>query len=176
MQRTSWLALSYNVPAEPSKVRVYVWRKLKEMGAEPLRQGMAVLPNTAANMQQFRLLAQKLRQMGGESLIVEMRFVDLADEREMTARFQKQMEQEYHELKVDCAAVLGTLKNTGLMITQQEGDRLRRMVKKYRRARDRDFFQSGAAHEIEAGLNELIDGVREVAADFGKQLRGLLDG
>ena len=39
MQRTIWLALSYNVPINPSKVRVYVWRKLKEFGAEYLRQG-----------------------------------------------------------------------------------------------------------------------------------------
>ena len=29
-----WLALGYSVPINPSKNRVYVWRKLKEYGAE----------------------------------------------------------------------------------------------------------------------------------------------
>lgn len=176
MQRVSWLAMSYNVPVEPSRVRVYVWRKLKELGAEYLRQGIAVMPNTAANLQQMRILAQKLRQMGGDASIVEMRFIDAADEREMTVRFQRQVEQEYQELLSDCVSAIGRLKGSRILPSAQEGERLRRMVKKYRRAKERDYFQSGAAGEIEEGLNELIESVREVAADFGKQLRGLLDG
>lgn len=65
MPRTVWLALSYNVPINPSKARVYVWRKLKEIGAEYFKQGVALLPNTAQSMQQFSALAQKIRQLGG---------------------------------------------------------------------------------------------------------------
>ena len=86
MPRTVWLALSYNVPINPSKARVYVWRKLKEIGAEYFKQGVALLPNTAQSMQQFSALAQKIRQLGGEASIVELRFTcllytsDAADE------------------------------------------------------------------------------------------------
>lgn len=76
MPKISWLALSYNLPKDPSKARVYTWRKLKEYGAEYLRQGIAVLPNTAISFQQFTALAQKIRQMGGEATLVEMRFLD----------------------------------------------------------------------------------------------------
>ena len=41
-----WIALGYNVPIEPSRNRVYVWRKLKEFGAEYFRPGVAILANT----------------------------------------------------------------------------------------------------------------------------------
>ena len=38
-ERVKWMGLGYNLPVNPSKNRVYVWRKLKEFGAEYLRQG-----------------------------------------------------------------------------------------------------------------------------------------
>ena len=44
MQPISWLGLGYNVPVNPSKNRVYVWRKLKEFGASYFKQGVAILP------------------------------------------------------------------------------------------------------------------------------------
>ena len=41
-EQLRWLALGYSVPVNPSKNRVYVWRKLKEYGAEYFKQGVAV--------------------------------------------------------------------------------------------------------------------------------------
>lgn len=175
MQRTAWLALSYNVPINPSKARVYVWRKLKEIGAEYFKQGMALLPNSAQSMQQFAVLSQKIRQMGGEACIVELRFTDSADEQQMTARFKKQIEDEYKELLSDCTNALRELALPGQAISQQENDHIKQMIKRFRKTRSRDYFKAGAANEIEEGINEIIDSVREVAADFSKQLRTLME-
>ena len=176
MQKTVWLALSYNVPINPSKIRVYVWRKLKEIGAEYFKQGMALLPNSAQSMQQFAVLAKKIRELGGEACIVELRFTDPADESMMTARFKKQAEEEYSQLLADCADALRRLRNPELLFSTKEGEQLRSVVKRYRKARSRDYFQAGASGEIEAGINEIIDSVRGVAADLGKQLRQLMEG
>ena len=74
MQRTPWLALSYTVPINPSKARVYVWRKLREFGAEYLKQSVAVLPNTAQNLENLTKLSQRIRQQGGEASLLELRF------------------------------------------------------------------------------------------------------
>ena len=175
MQRTVWLAISYNVPIKPSKARVYVWRKLKEIGSEYFKQGVALLPNTAQSMQQFTALAQKIRQMGGEASIVELRFTDPDDELQMTARFKKQVDDEYTELLADCANVLLMLKRPNQPLTAEETEKIRQVVKRYRKTHSRDFFKASAAGEIEAGINEIIDSVRGVAADFGKQLRRLMD-
>ena len=59
--KTEWLALDYSLPANPSRARVYVWRRLKSLGAQQLRPGMAVLPNTRENAVQFEALAEKVR-------------------------------------------------------------------------------------------------------------------
>ena len=40
--RRVWLGITYTVPAKPSKARVYIWRKLKELGAE-YYHGMAMV-------------------------------------------------------------------------------------------------------------------------------------
>lgn len=175
MPRTVWLALSYNVPINPSKARVYVWRKLKEIGAEYFKQGVALLPNTAQSMQQFSALAQKIRQLGGEASIVELRFTDPNDEAQMTARFKKQVDDEYTELLADCANVLLLLKRPEQPLTAQETERIRQMVKRYRKTRSRDFFKAAEAKEIEEGINEIIDGVKGIASDLGKQLRRMMD-
>lgn len=177
MARISWLALSYNLPINPSKARVYTWRKLREFGAEYLRQGVAVLPNTAQSNQRFTLLVQKIRQMGGEASLLEMRFLDPHDEQEMTLKFQQQAQAEYSQLLSDCAATVLRLKNLGQPPTAKETDDIRRMVKRYHRAKGRDYFRASSdAKEIEEGLNELVESVRCVAADVGKQLLGLLEG
>ena len=175
MPRTVWLALSYNVPINPSKARVYVWRKLKEIGAEYFKQGVALLPNTAQSMQQFSALAQKIRQLGGEASIVELRFTDPNDEAQMTARFKKQVDDEYTELLSDCANVLLMLKRPEQPLTAQETERIRQMVKRYRKTRSRDFFKASEAKEIETGINEIIDGVKGIASDLGTQLRKMMD-
>lgn len=176
MQREIWLALSYTVPINPSKARVYVWRKLKEFGAEYFKQGVAILPNNALSMQRFTALGQKIRQMGGEASIVELRFTDPADQAQMAERFAKQMEQEYHALLSDCRNALQTLQHPGAVFSSKENEQLRQMIKRYQKARARDCFQVGAAAaEIEEGLYELIDEVRTMAGDMGKQLRSLME-
>lgn len=49
-----WLALGYSVPVNPSKNRVYVWRKLKEYGAEYFKQGVALLPYNRQSYTKFK--------------------------------------------------------------------------------------------------------------------------
>ena len=177
MARISWLALSYNLPINPSTARVYTWRKLRELGAEYLRQGVALLPNTAQSNQQLTLLAQKIRQMGGEASLLEMRFLDPHAEQEMAARFEKQSQDAYEELLEDCAATVLRLKKLGNPPTAKETEAIRRMVKRYCHVRARDYFRAyTGAQEVQDGLDELVESVRSVAADVGKQLRGLLDG
>ena len=106
-----WLALGYSVPVNPSKNRVYVWRKLKEYGAEYFKQGVALLPYNRQSYTKFKYLSAKILEMGGEASIVEMKFLDPKDEREVVSRFRTQALEELSQLKQDCAQVLSELKN-----------------------------------------------------------------
>lgn len=101
--------LGYSVPVNPSKNRVYVWRKLKEYGAEYFKQGVAVLPYNRQSYTRFKYLSAKILEMGGEASIVEMKFMDPRDEKDMVARFRAQALEELSQLKDDCAEVLRQL-------------------------------------------------------------------
>lgn len=70
-QLKSWLLFLYKVPHEPSTRRVYVWRKLKRLGAVMLHDSAWVLPELPANLEQLRKLAREIAELGGDSLLWE---------------------------------------------------------------------------------------------------------
>src|ERR687898_1175619 len=47
-ERRGWFVLVYKLPAEPTRLRASVWRKLKAAGAVYLQNGVAALPEDAA--------------------------------------------------------------------------------------------------------------------------------
>lgn len=170
MQQISWLALGYNAPAEPSKSRVFVWRKLKECGAEYFRPGVALLPNNGDSMAKFRALASKIKDMGGEAVIVELRFCDARDEAETVAKFRKNSEKEYAELAKEGR---GVMQGTAAPRSQAERDELlKKLVKRYSKVKARDYFSS--RDSVPQALTDLADDMERVAAGLGRQLRGLL--
>ena len=69
----SWLLFLYKVPHEPSSHRVYVWRKLKRLGAVLLHDSAWVLPMAPRGQEQFQLLATEIARIGGDSLLWEAR-------------------------------------------------------------------------------------------------------
>ena len=69
----SWLLFLYKVPHEPGSHRVYVWRKLKRLGAILLHDAAWALPMTPRSLEQFQGLAAEIAELGGDSLLWEAR-------------------------------------------------------------------------------------------------------
>ena len=69
----SWLLFLYRVPHEPSSHRVYVWRKLKRLGALLLHDSAWALPMSSRSLAQFQELATEIAKTGGDSLLWEAR-------------------------------------------------------------------------------------------------------
>lgn len=77
----SWLLFLYKVPHEPSSYRVYVWRKLKRLGALLLHDSAWALPMSSRSLAQFQELATEIAKLGGDSLLWEARLaVGIQDE------------------------------------------------------------------------------------------------
>lgn len=160
MAKLTWLALGYNVPVNPSKNRVYVWRKLKEFGAGYFKQGVALLPASQQNMAKFRQLSIKIREMGGEATIAELKYCDPADEKETIERFRSQADSEYRELLRDCAGIMDNLQS--LFSADQRKEQLRKVVRRYKQAQSRDFFMAGARAQLKSALDELAEDIGEL--------------
>jgi len=160
MPKIVWLALGYNVPVNPSKNRVYVWRKLKEWGAGYFKQGVAILPKSTKNMAKFRQLAAKIKELGGEATIAELKFCDARDESETVERFRSQSSSEYDELLRDCARIVeGVQKN---LFAGGGREDYKKVMRRYKQAQERDYFFSGTGGKLKAALEELAEDIGEL--------------
>src|SRR5258707_15229625 len=89
--------LSYKVPRAPTAKRVYVWRKLKKLGAVSLQDSVWVLPATPHTREQFRWLASEIDELGGQTTLWESKLLD-GNGDPLTARFAEPVEAAYREI------------------------------------------------------------------------------
>lgn len=166
-----WLALGYSIPANPSRIRVYVWRKLREIGAENFKPGVAVLPNSQENLARFEALRQDIRDRGGEAWVLEMNFSDAEDDRGMEKRFEESADRECRALLKECGELLSKMEE---MPPGQKRSELiagvRRALSKYEKASMRKE-KSQVASELEAGMSELFSTLRSMPGELSAILR-----
>ena len=96
-----WLFFSYSLPTEPSKARVYVWRQLKKLGAVNC-QSSWVLPHSRERIAELNKLSEDIKGYAGESLLVEGKTVDAAQEEKIKKVFTASRSEEYQELIEKC--------------------------------------------------------------------------
>ena len=137
-ERQKWLGITYTAPAKPSKARVYIWRKLKELGAE-YYHGMAMIPQSPKTLDSVKKLAARMRELGAEVSVLEIRFVDLQDEEKVVSQFKRQAENDFRELFLDFARLYEEL---GEPLDGEE-DQGRMLRRRYGKVRSRDFFPCG---------------------------------
>lgn len=93
----SWLLFLYKVPHEPSSHRVYVWRKLKRLGALLLHDSAWALPMTPRSLEQFQRLAVEIARLGGDSLLWEARLAVSRQDEALVRALLDQVELAYDE-------------------------------------------------------------------------------
>src|SRR5688572_25647680 len=124
---TAWLLLHYKLPSKPSALRVYIWRKLKRVGAILLHEAVWVLPDNLRTAEQVHWLAAEIQEMGGNAYY--WRATTILGEREesILRQFNEQVDAIYSDL----------LKR----IEKPKAD-LQEISKQYQQASSRDFFHS----------------------------------
>ena len=142
---SKWLLLIHKVPREPTASRVYVWRKLKQLGAIGLQDAVWVLPSTARTQEQFRWLATEIVELGGEATLWHS---DLTYENQATSlveQFAAQVNTEYEE-------ILSALK--------RKGADLKALSQRYQQTAARDYFQSRVGQRVREKLLSARGGSR----------------
>ena len=93
-----WLLLTYKIPSEPSARRVYIWRKLKRIGALLHLEAGWVLPSNPRTQEQLQWLSAEIIEMGGEATLWEASLVlGVADET-LKQKFIDQVDGPYLEI------------------------------------------------------------------------------
>ena len=101
-----WLQLAYKVPSEPSQKRVWVWRRLQNVGAYALQNSVYLLPFSEEVEKQFRQLADDIRGMGGDASIFSVTALDESDEQRILQVLLGARNNEYNNVSSLCARFL----------------------------------------------------------------------
>jgi predicted lactoylglutathione lyase len=102
MSIQNWLLLTYKVPSEPAKKRIALWRRLKGMGVVYLQNGVCLLPKTDDHTRRLKMIENEIKEMAGESVILETVALDQAQEDKVMARFKADRDEEYKEFLDKC--------------------------------------------------------------------------
>ncbi len=125
---TTWLLFTYRVPNEPSARRVYVWRKLKGLGALLLHDTAWVLPATPQTREKLQWLATEVRDMeGGEATLWEAQQVFTGQDADLAQQFVERVDAVYREILAE--------------LEKPEAD-LAALARRYQQAARQDYFRS----------------------------------
>ena len=95
---TTWLLLHYKLPSKPSALRVYIWRKLKRLGAILLHEAIWVLPDLPRTAEQVQWLAAEIQEMGGNAYYWRANTILGAQDESIVRQFNQQVEAVYSQL------------------------------------------------------------------------------
>ena len=95
---TNWLLLHYKLPNKPSALRVYIWRKLKRLGAILLHEAVWVLPDQPRTAEQVQWLTAEIQEMGGEAYSWKATAILGENDESITQQFKEQVEAVYSDL------------------------------------------------------------------------------
>ncbi|SMQ77986.1 hypothetical protein SAMN05444673_3178 [Bacillus sp. OV166] len=139
-----WLHLVYKIPRNPSKVRVYVWRKLKRLGAVLLHESVWCLPSTPKTKEKFQWLTVEIQELGGEASLWESHLVLGMKDEYIIKEFLEQVDQEYTE-------ILDELKKEQIDLVS--------LSKKYQQIRIKDYFHSELGKRVLEELQNTRGGI-----------------
>lgn len=134
---TTWLLLHYKLPNKPSALRVYIWRKLKHLGAILLHEAVWVLPETSRTAEQVQWLITEIQEMGGNAYYWQANILLSEQEQSIVQQFNEQVDAVYLEL----------LKR----MDKPRAD-LQEISRQYQEAASRDFFHSELGKRVREKL------------------------
>jgi hypothetical protein len=162
-KRTRWLILIYQLPREPSRHRVAVWRKLRDLGALYLQDGVTALPEDAVTREQLEWLQLRVREAGGEATLWEAKPGTVAEEAELVEAFRSSREKTYR----DIIARAERLRRKAEMGGGALSERLGKLEREFRAERRRDYFRSPLRLEAAGALKAAREAVRDREGSSG---------
>lgn len=141
----SWMLLHYKIPPEPSARRVYVWRKLKRLGALLLQDAVWVLPATPRTREEFQWLAVEIGELGSEAVLWEATLFLPGHDEALMQQFLAQVDAAYAAILTDLER--GEADPAGL-------------ARRYQQVQSQDYFHSHLGQRVRDAL-VMIGGGRD---------------
>jgi len=142
------ILLLVGVPPTPSSLRVRVWRRLRSLGAVPLKRSAYLLPDTPERYEDFQWLAQEIERDGGDATLVRVQQIENVTPAEVLRLFHDPRDQDYKHLAVRYRKLLQSLDRKTAAASARVHDELTRLSKDHQRIREIDFFGAPGGAEV----------------------------
>jgi hypothetical protein len=155
-----WLVISYNLPTEPSRLRVAAWRGLRKQGAVNIQKSMWVLPFSEENYSALSLLSQDLEANNGETIIMESVFLEEKYEQRVIAIYNKARSLEYEEIIDKCNDFFIEIEdetnkgNLTFAEAEENEEELNKLLSWFSKINARDIFDAPLKVETEEALEK----------------------
>lgn len=141
-----WLLLLYTLPARQTAGRVNLWRKLKKVGACPLKTSGHVLPDEPAHLERFQWLVQQVRDEGGEATLARVASIEGLAHQDLVQLFNDARARDYATLvKPLNAFIAAHRKKPG----PDFADTLEKLQRQFQEVRAIDYFTCPAGLDVE---------------------------
>ncbi|MDH2442411.1 chromate resistance protein ChrB [Amnibacterium sp. CER49] len=170
--RVRWVLALVQLPSQPSRYRVAVWRELRRAGAVPVAAGAWALPAVAAVQPAIDRAAEICRSGGGTFALADVALRDTESEATIEAAFVAARLDEWSEFEADCgkfeaeiAREIAKQKFTFGELEEEEQslDRLRRWFRDLKR---RDVLELREARQAEHRLH----GCQALLQDYAERV------
>jgi hypothetical protein len=146
MSQPALLLLLLGLPPTPSSLRVRVWRRLRSLGAVPLKRSAYLLPDNPERYEDFQWLAQEVERDGGEATLVRVQQIENVTPEDVFRLFHEPRDADYRQLAARYRKLLPSLE--GKAVSPQTHEKLVRLAKDHQRIRDIDFFDAPGGAEV----------------------------
>jgi hypothetical protein len=149
-----WVALSYRLPREPSRLRLAVWRRLKGLGAVLLHDAVWLLPADEKNREAFEWLAEEIEEQGGTAFVWEATSIGSAQDRTITAQFRAEADARYAAIAESALALsrLAARRRVNRARLEQARRQLAGLERALRLEVRRDYFRAPGRRGAEEAL------------------------
>src|SRR5215472_14688643 len=149
------LLLLVGLPPSPSSLRVRVWRRLRSLGAAPLKRSAYLLPDTPERYEDFQWLAQEIQREGGEATLIRIQQIENVSHDDVLRLFHEPRDLDYRQLATRYRKLLKKLEQKSAAKSARVQEELARLVKDHQRIRDIDFFGAPGGAEVRR-LEEVV--------------------
>ncbi|HEV2124377.1 MAG TPA: chromate resistance protein ChrB domain-containing protein, partial [Chloroflexota bacterium] len=157
-----WLLLIHQIPPEPGYLRVKVRRRLRGIGAAPLKSTVYVLPQNDTTREAFEWLAREIRTNGGDAILCEAHFIGGLSDEDIRNLFRGERDADYAEI----------VRAAQQMVTEVPAENQRAQLARIRRrvtaVAELDFFDApgrAVAEQAIADAEARLQGAEEEAVE-----------